>query len=340
MRLSENEEAIDSYQLMPCWLIIGDASLSPQLLSIERTDLVHLHLPYIFGAELVYLRALSTGIPLVVTYHSDLLSTQTVRRSAFFIYNRLVMSPILNKAQRIAVTSFDYALSSFFGQSIFRRRWKDLVEVPNGVDVDFFRPGIDASGVAARHGLQRDDIVLLFVSSLAPSHARKGLDLLLEALAHTSADRLKLIVVGEGTMRPAYERQAREAGLNGQVIFAGRVAQEEISAYYSACDMVVIPSRPPEAFGVALAQGMAAGKPVIGSNIPGVRTVVKDGETGFLIEPGDKADLVRRIEQLVKDPDLRHRMGQNGRRRVTQEYTWQQAGQRLLNMYEEVLAED
>ena len=338
LALSADDERLDFYRFMPCWLAIGNAYLTPQLLSIERTDLVHLHLPFIFGSELVLGRILLTGLPLVVTYHSDLLSSELVRKFGFSAYNRSSMPFVLNRARRIVVTSIDYAFSSFYGSSIFQRRRHELVEVPNGVDIDSFRPGIDTNSIKARHSLQRDEAVLLFVSSLDPSHSRKGLDLLLGALSHLHTHALRLIVVGEGAMRPAYEEMSRQMGLDGRVVFAGKVAQDELPAYYSASDMVVIPSRPPEAFGLALAQGMAAAKPVIGSNIPGVRTVVKDSETGFLIEPGNIAALAERIEQLARDPELRGRMGCQGRMRMVQGYTWRRSGERLLAVYQELLA--
>jgi glycosyltransferase involved in cell wall biosynthesis len=247
------------------------------------------------------------------------------------------MPLVLGKARKILVTSADYARSSFYGRSIFRQRAEDVVEIPNGIDVDAFRPGIDASAIVDRYGLHIGDVVLLFVSSLDPSHARKGLDLLLETVSRLHAGQVKLIVVGDGAMRPAYVRRARQLGLDDQVVFAGRVPQEELPAYYAASDMVVIPSRPPEAFGVALAQGMAAGKPVIGSDIPGVRTVVENGESGFLIEPGDKVALAERIEQLAGDPDLRRQMGFRGRERIVRRYTWRTVGERLLALYMEVL---
>jgi glycosyltransferase involved in cell wall biosynthesis len=337
LHLDRSHERLEFYRFMPCWLAVGSAYLTPRILNIDSTDLVHLHLPFIIGAELVLAKALFAGIPLVVTYHSDLLSTSMVRRAVFPIYNRTSMPLVLNKACKIVVTSVDYARSCFYGRSIFRRRVEDVVEVPNGIDVDAFRPGIDASTIVDRHRLRSDDFVLLFVSSLDPSHARKGLDLLLDTMPELHVGPTKLIVVGDGTMRSAYAQRARQLGLDAQVVFAGRVSQKELPAYYAASDMVVIPSRPPEAFGVALAQGMAAGKPVIGSNIPGVCTVIENGETGFLIEPGNKAALAERIEQLAGDPGLRERMGCQGRERVVERYTWQKVGERLLTLYQELL---
>jgi glycosyltransferase involved in cell wall biosynthesis len=138
-------------------------------------------------------------------------------------------------------------------------------------------------------------------------------------------------------MRPSYEEQVRSLGLGARVIFAGRVPQDELPAYYAACDIVVIPSRPPEAFGVSLAQGMSAGKPVIGSNIPGVRTLVHNGEQGFLVPVGDTKTLAERIGTLAGDATLRARMGMAGRERITEHFTWKVAGEKLLGMYQEVL---
>jgi glycosyltransferase involved in cell wall biosynthesis len=224
-----------------------------------------------------------------------------------------------------------------YSHTIFRERQQDLVEVGNGVDVDAFSPQVDGAPIRARYGLGSDDCLLLFVSSLDRSHARKGLHTLLKALAQLPDRRCGLVVVGDGDMRGAYEQQARELGLAGRVHFAGRVPQRELPAHYAACDMVVIPSRPPEAFGVALAQGMAAGKPVIGSDIAGVRTLVEDGASGFLVPPGDARSVAERIAQLAGDAPLRTRMGAQGRRRIVERYTWRRAGARLLDLYEQVL---
>jgi glycosyltransferase involved in cell wall biosynthesis len=178
---------------------------------------------------------------------------------------------------------------------------------------------------------------MLFVSSLDRSHVRKGLGFLLETLALIKDSTVKLVIVGGGDMRPEYEQQVHGLGLSGRALFAGRVPQHELPAYYVASDAVVIPSRPPEAFGVALAQGMAAGKPVISSDIPGVRTLVHDGEHGFLIPVGDQSALMKRILTLAADPALRLQMGATGRKRIIQNYTWKAAGQKLLEMYKQVL---
>lgn len=336
-RLRESDKQLDFYHFMPCWFAVGNAFLTPRILSIGQTDILHLHLPFVFGAELTLMRAISKGTPLVVTYHNDLISTSVGRRIVFFIWNRLQVPLILRKARKIIVTSLDYARSSIYGDTIFHERKTDLVEIPNGVKVDVFRPDVEANFVRPRYRLNCDETVLLFVSSLDRSHIRKGLSLLLETLACISVPSVKLLVVGDGDMRSHYEQRAVTLGIGNLVTFAGHVPQAELPAYYAACDVVVIPSLPPEAFGVALAEGMAAGKPTISSNIPGVRTLVEDGRTGFLIEPRDKGALADRIARLALDTELRKGMGYRGRQRIVDYYTWQRAGERLLAMYHEVL---
>jgi glycosyltransferase involved in cell wall biosynthesis len=334
--MREGHEQPNFYRLMRSWLTIENAFLTPNILSIPKTDVLHLHFPFIFGSELVLFKTMAEKIPLFVTYHNDLVGSG-IRRPAFSIYNRLITPLVLRKAQKIAVTSLDHASSSVYGKTIFHERSDDLVEVGNGVDIDHFRPDNDSEAVRRRHDLSSDELVLLFVSNLDRAHVRKGLFLVLDALARLSDHPIKLLIAGDGEMRSSYEQRAISLGVANRVLFAGRIPHDQLPAYYAACDMVVIPSRPPESFGLALAEGMASGKPVIACNIPGVRTVVRDGETGFLIEPGDVAGLVSRIEVLVQNNELRRAMGQRGRWRIAEHYTWSHVGQRLIAMYESIL---
>jgi glycosyltransferase involved in cell wall biosynthesis len=334
-KLRDSDRQLDFYHFMPCWLAVENAFLTPELLSLPKTDILHLHYPFIFGAELVLAKARAAKIPLVVTYHNDLIGGG-IRRPAFFIYNRLITPLILRAAQKIAVVSLDHATSTLYGSTIFRERSEDLVDVGNGVDVDSFRPDIDPCIIRSRHKLDPDDLVLLFVSNLDRAHVRKGLFLLLDVLPRLSNSSIKLIVAGDGEMRSTYEERAAALGISDRVIFAGRIPHSELPPYYTASDVVIIPSRPPESFGLALVEGMASGKPVIGCNIPGVRTIVKDGQTGFLIEPGDAVALAERIELLVQNAELRRSMGQRGREWITGRYTWKRVGERLIAMYESV----
>lgn len=324
------------YQFMPRWLSIGNAYLTPKLLSIKGVDLIHLHFPFIFGSELTTLVKKFRKIPMIVNYHSDLLAGG-IRKFPFYVYNRLNAPWILKNAAKIVVSSLDYGETAFFGNTLFKEREEDVLGIGYGVDVNEFRPEVESDFVRVRHEFGDDDKIVLFVSSLDASHKRKGLFLLLEAFSKIIEDDIKLLVVGDGDIRWRYEAFARKLGLQERVEFAGRVSQSELPGYYVASDMVVIPSLPPEAFGLALAQGEASGKPVVGSNIAGVRLVVKNGETGFLIVPNDLGELVEKIKVLAGNESLRIKMGNAGRKLIKEKFSWESVSKQWLSVYEEVL---
>src|SRR5205814_1893675 len=151
-----------------------------------------------------------------------------------------------------------------------------LVELPNGVDVERFRPGLASGELRARYGLARMEQVVLFVGGLDRAHYFKGLPVLLRALARLPKD-VALLVVGDGDRREAYARLARAAGLGRRVRFAGSVADAELPRHYALADLVVLPSTTRgEAFGLVLLEAMACSRAVVASRLPGVQAVVDD----------------------------------------------------------------
>ncbi len=143
----------------------------------------------------------------------------------------------------------------------------------------------------------------------------KGFGILLEALAQV-ADA-SLLLVGHGECERELRALASARGLDARLHLAGDLDDDSLAAAYAAADAFVLPSLDRgEAFGLVLLEAMRAGLPVIASAIPGsgVGSVVVDGETGLLVTPGDVAGLAAAIERM-RNPDLRHRLGQAGERR-------------------------
>lgn len=313
-----------------------NALFTPGVLGISGHALIHLHHPFIFGAEMTWLNCKLRGIPYVVTYHSDLIG-KGYRRPAFAIYQRFIVPLVLGGARKLLVTTMDYALASKIG-SIVKERREDVSELPNGVDVESFHPRASHDGLRERYGLGEGDLVVLFVGALDRAHVFKGVDILLQALGRIPDPSVKALVVGEGELQRQYVRQASRLSLSGRVHFCGRVPMEELPAHYALCDCLVLPSTAmSEAFGVVLLEAMACAKPVIASNIPGVRTVVSDGEDGLLVRPGDVEDLRDKIEQLLNDSQLRREMGSRGRAKVEENYAWGPIARRLEQVYQQVL---
>ncbi len=322
---------------LPPLFRFGNAPFLPGLLRMEEFDVVHLHYPFYFGAEMVYLKSLVGGLRYVVTYHQDVLFAGALRFPER-IHHRLVGRRILSRAGKVLATSWDYARASRLSE-LLRARPDAVGVLPNGVDTQRFHPGVDGSALRARYGIGPEDRIVLFIGALDRAHYFKGVGVLLEAVSRTPGKSVKLLVVGEGDLRPAYQKQAAALGLSERVLFCGRVSDAELPAHYGLCDLLVLPSTTMgEAFGLVLLEAMACGKPVIASDLPGVRSVVSDGESGLLVSPGDAGDLAERLQMLLDAPRRRQEMGARGRARVEERYAWSRIVPQLVTVYEEVLA--
>ena len=323
-------------QRLPVALRLGNAPFLPGLGRLAGFDIVHLHYPFYFGAEMVWLRSLARDVKYIVTYHQDVLFEGPLR-FVERVHHQLLGQRILHRASKVLATSWDYARASRL-RPLLSERPSLVEEMPNGVDARRFRPDVDGTDVRARYGLRPTDLVVLFVGALDRAHYFKGVDVLLEALVRLPDGRVRLLIVGDGNLRAAYQRQAMTLGLGEQVVFCGRVSDAELPAHYACCDLSVLPSTTRgEAFGVVLLEAMASGKPVIASNLPGVRSVVHDGADGYLVEPRDAKDLANKLRLLQDDPQRRREMGAHGRARVEARYDWPRIIPRLERVYTEVL---
>lgn len=159
---------------------------------------------------------------------------------------------------------------------------------------------------------------LLYVGRLA---AEKGLPILLQGLGQIQAQHpdLQLDIIGDGADRPALETLTHRLGLDRQVNFLGYQSQGEVRQALQTTDVFVLPSFA-EGVPVSLMEAMAAGVPVVSTQIAGVGELVEDGVNGFLVPPGDGASLGDRIAQLLGDAELRSRFGQAGRAKVEREF--------------------
>jgi glycosyltransferase involved in cell wall biosynthesis len=312
---------------------IGNAPLLPGLLSLHGFEVLHLHLPFIFGAELTWLLSKLRGQPYVITYHNDLIG-EGGRRALFDGYSRVSLPLVIGGARKIAAVTLDHALHSR-AASLFERRRADLVEIPNGVDTQAFQPDLAAGrAVRARLNLGADMPIALFVGALDRAHHYRRVDLMLEAAR--SLPDLALLLIGDGDTRADYQAQARSLGIADRVRFVGKIAHPELPAYYNAADIVVLPSQLQESFGMVLIEGMACGKPVVASNIPGVRSVVRDGVDGVMVEPGSAEALTAGIRALLAAD--RQAMGAAGRAKVEAKYSWPSIVSALELVYQDAIA--
>lgn len=332
----EHHAGITIHRLRP-WLRFGNAALLPGLLlALRQFDLIHLHYPF-FGGELATLAARQFRIPLIITYHQDVLLP-----GALGVVERVLRGTsvrwTLRSANRLLFTSADYGDESYV-RPLLRGREPRVCVVPNGVDTTTFAPGPDAIELRFRHDLRTDDQIALVVAGLDRAHYFKGVEVFLRALARC-APATTGIIVGDGDLRGRYEALAAQLGISQRIIFAGRIADERLPAYYRLADLTVLPSiTMGEAFGLVLVESLACGTPVIATNLPGVRAVIRDTDGGRIVAPNDAAALAATIEQLLGDPAARQAMSERGRRAVTARYDWAAIGKQLETIYQQALAE-
>lgn len=207
-----------------------------------------------------------------------------------------------------------------------------------GVDMEMMANGKDFSD-ADRMKLNGHRI-LLTVGRLVP---RKGVDKVLEALPLVLKQHpeVRYVIVGDGPDRQRLQRLAQEIGVADCVIFTGRVP--DVKPYLRACDIFVLPTREErrgdiEGFGLVYLEAAAMGKPVVASPVGGAAEAVVAEQTGLFVNPFDPQEIASAVCRLLNSPELARQMGEAGRQRVLQEFTWERTALRLLTMMGEAKA--
>ena len=189
----------------------------------------------------------------------------------------------------------------------------------------------DVTEVRRRHGIPRDAFVVGWFGRMTAVKRTDDLLTTLVALRDRRVDAL-LLLVGDGGDRARLEQRAHELGVARFCVFLGY--QEDVAPWYAVCDAVALTSVS-EGTPVTIIEALAAGRAVVATSVGGVPDVVDDGETGFLVPPGDIEGLAERLAQLARDPERRDAMGREGRERVLRRY----AVERLVDDVDELCRE-
>jgi phosphatidylinositol alpha-mannosyltransferase len=289
-----------------------------RLLQEEQFDLIHLHEPMMPALPLTVLRHSNTTN--VGTFHAYRNTPLT------YFYGKPILRPFFRKLHgHIAVSS---AAREFVGE-YFRA---DYRVIPNGIDFPRFN-----TRYPPLEQLADERPTVLFVGRL---EKRKGLKFLLRAWPKVleRQPNARLVVVGRGRPLEGYRRFAARQGWSASdVVFAGYVAAEDLPRYYQACDVFCAPNTGQESFGIVLLEAMAAGAPIVASDIPGYRDVLSDGEQGLLVEPKNSGALADAVSRLLSNPELRATMRRAGQDKA-RAYDWPRVATQVLDYYFEVLA--
>jgi glycosyltransferase involved in cell wall biosynthesis len=290
------------------WLHYCQAAARLAAPAARAADLLHCHdwMTVLAGLRLRQ----TTGKPLVYNVH---LPQNTGLRMALENLGLLAADLVLVNSQAVREELMERRLPV--------RRFE---VVPNGVDLDTFRPAAD---------WPRDGGYVLFVGRLV---AQKGVDLLLRAFDAVlqRCPESRLLVVGDGELELYLDRLARFLGFPDRVSFAGWRTGAALVELYQGAQMVVVPSYY-EPFGIVALEAMACGRPVIASRVGGLQEIVTDGVEGYLVEVGDHRRLAGRLASLILNPELRARMGAAALRRAA-EFGWRRVAGETLALYREL----
>ncbi|HEX3279723.1 MAG TPA: glycosyltransferase family 4 protein [Pyrinomonadaceae bacterium] len=279
---------------------------SPQVLHLHFTGFLG---PYVWVARMLGVRQI------FFTDHSSRPAAHSLRRASVL---KRAMARAVNQPLTKVICVSDYGLRCLTTLGLLPTDRHTLIY--NAVDLS--RVSNDARRALEfreRYGIPKDRVVILQVSWMIPE---KGIRALLEAariLVEQNANA-HFVLVGEGAQRQQFMDDAAKLGISERVTWTGLVEDPFGAGVYDAADIICQLSQWEELFGWMIAEGMAYGKPIVATRVGGIPELVNDGESGFLVKRDDTEAAAEKLLQLIKDPDLRHKMGAAGRRVVAEKF--------------------
>lgn len=295
-----------------------------KIMGKEKIDLVHAH--WIFpNGFLAALLKKKYGVPLIVTVHgSDIFALKN------FIF-RLIQKITLKNCDMCTVNSSATETEVLKRFPEFKNK---IVKIPMGVDLEKFRK---KNNVLKKY---KEENIILFVGRLSK---QKGVEYLISAMPDVlkKIKNARLLIIGEGQSKQDLEKLTRKLRLDKAIDFLGGVAQEDLVDYYNASKAVVLPSLSSktgtEGLGLVLLEAMATKTAVVGSNIGGIKDIIKDKETGLLSEQKNPRSLSKCIITLLKDKNLRGKVALNGQKFVKKNYSWGLISNKFSDIYKKTM---
>jgi glycosyltransferase involved in cell wall biosynthesis len=214
-----------------------------------------------------------------------------------------------------------------------------ITVIPNGANTDLFKP-MDANDARRQLNLSGGDYFVAFVGSLA---AWQGVEYLIKSAPHIleAYPQSKFLIVGDGIMRQGLVELAQRLGVSDRMVFTGRVPYDKVALYMNAGDLCVAPftrERNEKAVGSPLKiyEYAACGKAMVTARLPGLE-FVEQHRLGIMTEPDDPEELANTIMKLLREPELRRQMGENGRKYVVEGHSWGSVAKRVAEVCEQVI---
>jgi len=314
------------------WVLLFNHFIEKRLADVSRVvdfDVLHLHDWLTAPSTIAYKHLIKK--PMVFTAHST-----EHGRSGLHIPDSFTIDGIewwaTYEANKIIVTS-----GSMKGEVCghFHVPDKKVEVIPNAIDLSKYQGSVDRWAVRSRYGIQPHERLVLCVGRLVP---QKGIEYLLHAVPILARRRpdAKFIIVGDGWYRDHLEWVANTTGQRWKITFTGFISDSDLVALTKSADALVVPSVY-EPFGIVALEGMAAGAPVVASQVGGLTEFIEHDRTGVFVYPRNPESIAWGIEHVLSNPDHAKWLAQNAAEVVQKTYGWEAIAKRTSRVYEEVI---
>lgn len=316
------------------WAFLFNHFLEKRLAAANKDfgfDLIHIHDWLVGPAGVGFKHFLNK--PLVCTMHSTEHGRSSLHDPDSFMIDGMEWWACY-EASRIIVTS-----NSMKGEVCghFHVSDEKVEVIPNAIDLEKYDVGVDRWGVRRRFGVGDHEKMVLYVGRLVP---QKGIEYLIRAIPRISwrFPEAKFVIVGEGWMRGHLEWLADQSGQRWRINFTGFVSEEDLVALTKSADVMVVPSVY-EPFGIVALEGMAAGVPVVASQVGGLAEVVEHDKTGVYVYSRSPDSIAWGVERVLSDQGYRDWLVKNAYEAARSRFSWEAVAARTVEVYKRVLGE-
>ena len=306
----------------------------------EKFDVIHSLSPIVLS--LIKKRGYHEYIPIVITLQGTTsinelknliksLSLKSFLLIPFLLKDHFLDAPLIFKNSDKIIT-----VNTILNESV-KKQYKvpdeKLAMIPNGIDTEKFKPNLNISELKRKYGIN-DEKVILCAGNL---NKYKGIQYVIRIFSSLKDSNMALFIVGTGDYLSELKKLSEKLNISNNIIFTGKVPNQELPKYYNLADVFVMPTMLLEGLPLVVLEAMACGKPVIAHRIGGIPTVIDNYEDGVLVEPGDLKELEEKILNVLNDNQLSKKLGENARKKIVEKFSLKGMIENTIKVYEEVL---
>ena len=317
-----NDNQKNIIKLKPLLKLGNGAILFSLLGKLKKFDIIYFHYPFFGTGIIIWLfKIFNPSKKIIIHYHMDVRQKNIIYKILSWP-EEIIKKSLFKKSDIIVSASIDYIKNSQI-KNIYKHYDQKFIEIPFSVNTEEFKPKSDSS---------KKNNVILFVGGLDRAHYFKGVNILLTAVSLIKNIDFELKLIGSGNLMDEFKKTAKDLKISDKTFFLGQVDKNELIENYKNTKVLVLPSiNTNEAFGIVLIEAMACGTPVIASNLPGVRSVFKNNESGLTVEPENVEDLKNKLEIILKN-NISDEMGKNARKTVEDKYSDKIIKEKMINL--------